>query len=185
MVEERIKEIALNYAEQGRPDRDVLHVPAVVFYMKKLIAAEGGDERVLVPAAWLHDIGYAGLLEEGYSNEDNEAVKDTHMEAGARMARKDLSEIDTFSAEEIDEICRLISIHDNLEAIQDFNAQMLFEADSLGQIDVDKVPPNFSKEEVESWLETDFKARRVPRFKTETGKELLDALLKEIESHYN
>lgn len=182
-TEEKIKEIALGYAKQGRPERDVLHVPAVVFYMKQIISKEGGNERVLVPAAWLHDIGYAGLLDEGYSNEDNEAVKDMHMKVGADMAREDLVDVDELSEDEVAEICRLISIHDDLDAIEGKNSQLLFEADTLGMIDIDRVPPNFSRDEFKNWMETDFNPRRAPQVKTDTGKKYLSQLLEKVDNH--
>lgn len=38
------------------------HVRAVAFYMQKLIYGEGGEEKVLLPVAYLHDIGYMILV---------------------------------------------------------------------------------------------------------------------------
>ncbi|MCD6371325.1 MAG: hypothetical protein J7L39_01240 [Candidatus Aenigmarchaeota archaeon] len=34
------------------------HTLRTVYWMKKLIQKEGGNERILIPAAYFHDIGY-------------------------------------------------------------------------------------------------------------------------------
>lgn len=181
----QIEGIAMKYAKQGRPERDVPHVQAVAFYIQKLIDGEGGEEKVLLPAAYLHDIGYAGLLDEGYDHQDNLNVKEDHMERGAKMAREELQEIDAFSQAEIEEISDLIRTHDELTADKNKNEQLVFEADSLGQIDVDRVSPNFSEEEFNQWLETEFKQERVPLFQTQTGKMYLKKLLPKAENHFS
>lgn len=107
------------------------------------------------------------------------------MERGAKMARQELQGIDAFSEAEISEICDLIRTHDELAADKNKNEQLVFEADSLGQIDVNRVPPNFEKEEFNQWLENEFKKERVPLFQTQTGKKYLDNLLPKAESYFS
>ncbi len=183
-TENKIKETAFSYVEKARPDWNVPHLHAAVFYMKKLIKAEGGNHKILLPTIYLHDIGYAGMLSGRYTFEDNQKVKKDHMKVGAEMCRKILNELDTFSESEINEICRLVSIHDNLEAINNHEAQLVFEADSLAQIDVSKVKPNFDKENFIVFLD-DFTKRRVPVFKTKTGKSILNTLLPKAKSYFD
>ena len=61
-IESQIKEKAFEYMKQSRPGWNVPHLHAAIFYMKELLAHEGGDPRILLPAIYLHDIGYAGML---------------------------------------------------------------------------------------------------------------------------
>ena len=62
-LEPEVKSIALKILEQGRGDWDVPHTLAVVYWMKKLIKKEGGDPKILVTAAYFHDIGYIDLID--------------------------------------------------------------------------------------------------------------------------
>ncbi len=174
--EREIREIALEEMEKARPGWDVPHIKAAAFYMKMLIASEGGNPRVLLPAIYLHDIGYAGLLEEGYSLEENEDVKEKHMERGAKMCKYILRDVGGFTEEEIDRITHLVEVHDKKDEIESHEEQLVFEADSLAQIDVEKVEPSFNKENYRKFLKK-FEEERAPKFKTETGKEEIEKLL--------
>jgi len=182
-VENKIKGIALGYMEKSRPDWNVPHFYTAAFYMKVLIKNEGGSPKVLLPAIYLHDIGYAGLLSKGYTYNDNQKVKKDHMIIGADISKQILNEVGSFTDDEISQIIRLISIHDNLAEIKGHEAQLVFEADSLAQIDFDKVKPNFDKESYFKWLDY-FKEKRVPLFKTKTGRDFLKSLLLKAEYYY-
>jgi HD superfamily phosphodiesterase len=178
-LEKRLKSIALSYLERGRGVFDTSHTLAAVRYMKALVEAEGGDERVLVTTMYFHDIGYAGLFEGTAIDLDNvRAASDIHMERGAAEAENELIEL-CYQPEEIQQITNLIRNHDNLERLDDQNtleSQLVFEADSLGHLNAEHTF------EGEQYLEAmrDFKRKRVPRFRTETGKEFLEPLLEKI-----
>ncbi|MEA1926339.1 MAG: hypothetical protein U9M90_03845 [Patescibacteria group bacterium] len=183
-VENKIKVKALEYMKKSRPGWNVPHLHAAVFYMKKLIDIEGGNSKILLPAIYLHDIGYAGLLSNGYTFNDNQKVKKEHMIIGANMSKEILNEINVFSESEVNQICMLISIHDDLEKIKGHDIQLVFEADSLAQIDVDKVKPNFDEENYLKFL-ADFKKRRVPLFKTKAGRDFLKMILPKSECYFD
>jgi HD superfamily phosphodiesterase len=55
-TEGKLKAEALKYLEKGKPGWDIPHTLASVYWMKRLIEKEGGDERILVTAMYLHDI---------------------------------------------------------------------------------------------------------------------------------
>lgn len=183
-LENKIKKVSLFYMEKGRPGWNVPHLYAAVFYMKKLIKLEGGDERILLSAIYLHDIGYAGLLNKGYTFRDNDKVKKDHMIKGAKMSKKILNDFKVFSKDEIKEICRLVKYHDNLKKINDFNSQMVFEADSLAQLDKKKVKPTFNKKDYRIWINK-FNKKRAKMFKTKTGKYYLRKLLPIAKNYYS
>ncbi len=69
-TEEKLKSEVLRYLEMGKPEWYIPHTLASVFWMRKLIESEGGDERILVTTMYLHDIGYYALLKKGYGFDD-------------------------------------------------------------------------------------------------------------------
>ncbi|MFA6399572.1 MAG: HD domain-containing protein, partial [archaeon] len=115
-------------------DWDYLHTLASVNAMRKIISAEGGDERILVTTMYLHDVGYAGSLANGYSLEQRLEVKSKHMQRGVEKAKVLLPSLG-FSPEEIDKICYFIGVHDKLEELTSKEELLVLEADSLGAID--------------------------------------------------
>jgi len=179
-LEKKLKEIAIKYLEKGKPRWDVPHTLATVYWMRKLIEKEGGDERILVTAMYLHDIGYP-RLQKGYNFDEMIESKKNHAEIGAEEAKKILREL-KYSPSEIKEIAYLIGNHYKKENINTHNMQLVLEADGLGKIDWERVPPNFNKESLIRYIEY-FKKRIVDKFKTETGRKNLKKLLKKTENY--
>ena len=166
---EEFKEIIKRYF--GEDSWDYNHTLAAVYWMEKLIEKEGGDKRILIPAIYLHDIGYGKDIK---SLQERISRKKIHMEEGAKEAEKILSKIG-FSEDEIKEITHLIRIHDNFKELKTKNDFLIFEADSHPQIDSERVTPSFTKEEYKNYLNY-FKKERLPRFKTATGKNYVEKL---------
>ncbi|MBW2966212.1 HD domain-containing protein [Candidatus Woesearchaeota archaeon] len=182
-LEERLKAKAFKFLEKGTPGWDVLHTIASVYWMRRLIEKEGGNEKVLVTVMYLHDIGYYNLIREEYGFDEVWAVKKDHMIKGAKESEKILRELG-YSEDEIKEIVHLVFIHDKLDQLSTYNEILVMEADSLAQIDVEKVKPTFDKENYLKFLEH-FEKERVPRFKTKTGKEFLPKLLDKAKHYFN
>ena len=180
-TENKIKEKVLSYLEKGRPGWDIPHTLSCVHWMKELLRYEKGNSRVLVPVMYFHDIGYIELMEE---NKDldlkkNMDLKEEHMKKGAIIAKLILKEVGSFKEEEIERIVYLVSIHDSYEKIsdgKDIDAQLVYEADGLGQIDRERVKPTYSKSDAELFLQ-DFQKKRGQRFKTESGKRFYKDLI--------
>ena len=182
-IENNIKNIVISYYEKGRSDWDIPHVLASVHWMKELLKKEQGNPRILIPAVYLHDIGYSDLFSiQNPSPEDIKRVKEQHMARGAEIAGKILSSLNEFSDEEIKRIKHLIAMHDDLENINEPDEQLLFEADSLGQIDRDRVKPTFSREDAIKTLER-FEKNRASRFKTNSGRKYLLVLLRKARDY--
>jgi len=181
-LKQKVFNKALELSENARPNRDAPHLLAVNFYMEKLIEKEGGNPRILFPSADFHDIGWVGLLSKGYSHGQVMSMQKEHMQAGAEMTRDILKETNAFSDDEIDKICSLILLHDELDRISWHNAQLLFEADSLAQIDTNMAKPTFDKTSYWYFLRR-FEEKRAPLFKTATGKKLLAKLLPEAQQY--
>jgi len=149
---------------------DYEHSLASAKWMKRLIKGEGGNEKILVTAMYLHDIGYAEILKDGYTLEQRISSKPTHPIIGAEKAKALLSTLG-YAPEEISQIYRLIVVHDILEGEKNFDEQLVLEADTLSQIDP-AVSGGFDEENFSKYVEL-FERKRFPRVKTETGKKLL------------
>lgn len=183
-LEQRLKQVAWTYISKSKKaDWDIPHTEAAAYYMKELIKAEGGNSRIFIPAIYLHDIGYSLAIKS--DNPDMDSTYDkkpAHMKLGADAARKIVTGLEFYPVE-IDQIVHLVEVHDELDKIKTFAEQMVFEADSLAQLDTKRVKPTWSKEDRGRWMER-WQEKRVLLFKTETGIRLKDKLLP-IALNYN
>lgn len=162
-IQDEIFAAAYPYLQKGRPQWDIPHTKACMYWMKELIKHEGGNPRVLLPAIILHDIGYnePGAIEN----------KTEHMRLGAEIAKQILLNF-SFTEEERAQIIHLVGMHDDLTKVHSHEEQLVFEADSLGQIDCEKVEPTATGEWRQKFLDY-FVKNRIPLFKTQHGKKAL------------
>jgi hypothetical protein len=149
---------------------DFLHTLSCVHCMKKIISSVGGNARILIPAMYLHDIGYAGSLQKKYSLDDRLGAKLHHMERGIIKAKGILEELH-FAENEVNKILHLISVHDKLDELKTRDEFLVAEADSLGAIDPEVPQNNFGEDEYARYVGI-FKKKRVPLIRTNVGKEL-------------
>jgi hypothetical protein len=152
--------------------------------MKELIKGEGGDEKILMTAIYLHDIGYPGLLRENYTFEEvsDKTTKEIHMKKGAETAEKILKELGEYTPDEIREIVHLVYVHDKIWQLSTHNEILVMEADSLSSLDRNRTKITLDKENMLKFLEH-FERKRTPRFKTKTGKKILSRLLKQTKEY--
>ncbi|MCX6786172.1 MAG: hypothetical protein NTZ18_05015 [Candidatus Komeilibacteria bacterium] len=184
-LEQKIKNEALTYLKKGKPIWDVFHALKSVEYMKELLKNEGGNARILITATYLLNIGY-GLTKIDKEKEMGFVTvlrfKQRHALLGSKEADKILRQINEFTEEEINEIVRLVFVHDewwnhSTKNIEDsFNDFMIVEADTLGMIDPE-VPQNFSPEERARFINEELIPFRIPLFRTVYGKVKLKELI--------
>lgn len=185
-LEEAIKAKAVEHLAHGRPGWDVPHTLTAVYWMKELIKEEGGDEGILVPTMYLHDLGYAGLFREIYELEGVLLQKEKHMIISAIEARKILDELRCsyrITQPEIVQIVGLVRKHDRLEELKTYEEILVLEADALAQIDVGRVKPTYTKDHYCRFLDN-FWRERVPRFRTDTGRSVLGVLLEKVGEYW-
>lgn len=186
-TEEKIKKIALSYLEKGKPNWDIPHTLRAVYWMRKLIEREGGNEKILLTAMYFHDIGYPELQKD-YDFNDLIKSKKNHAKIGAEESEKILKRFDEFSEKDMQEISYLILMHDDKEMFVksdlevSFNQQLVIEADGLAKIDWYNVKPNFDKKNTKIYFEY-FKKRTLPCFRTRTGKMFLKKVIKKAEEY--
>ncbi len=181
-IENKIKAKVIKILEKNRPNWNIPHTLDAVKWMRLLIKAEGGNERILIPAIYLHDTGYP-ILKKGYSYKEMMASKPGHSEIAAKNTPSILKNLN-FKQDEIVRIAHLVEIHAKHDLIKEHNEQLIFEADSLAQINYNEVPPSFNKDDTIKFLKY-FKKQRVPMIKTKTGVKLIKKLLKEAEDYIN
>ena len=181
-LEEELKSRVMMYLEKGKPAWDIPHTLASVYWMKRLIEKEGGNEKILVSVMYLHDIGYSGLFKKEYEFGEVMASKPLHMKRGAEMSEIILTELG-YSSLDIEQIVHLVKVHDELEKLSSHDEILVMEADCLGQIDTDRIKSTLSKKGNSEFI-SHFEKERVPRFKTDSGKTFLNELLVKAKKYY-
>jgi len=180
LIEKKLKKEVIKILNHGKPGWDVPHTINSVKWIRELIKEEGGNEKILVPAIYLHDAGYPAL-KKGYNFNEMMASKIDHAETAAKNAKIILKNLD-FTKKEIEEIVYLVKNHDKHNNIKTKNRQLVFEADGLAQINWYVVAPNFDKKNTIKFFNY-FKKERVPNIKTKTGKKYINQILKKGEEY--
>lgn len=192
---EIVEEFAEGLLSKGRLEFDVPHTHGVVSWAYKLSVAlneqiasgeikeeELIDFKVIITAAWLHDIGYYGQF-DGIANLSQVFDKKAmHVIVGAEMAKKFLEKnaSNFLSVMQIDQIVHLVRVHDDLDDISTMLELILAEADSLGMLDIDRVEPTYKGEEAFNFPDIPRFRKRISLFKTKLGRESLPGVIEKF-----
>lgn len=162
------------YLDKARPG-DYEHTLKVVKLLKEILKTEKGDSDILIPAAYLHDIGYTGLFGEGQKLDKTNwhSKLEEHMQKGKEISVEILSKLN-YPKEMIDKISWIVSVHDDWYNQNDYQVGILMDADNLSKIDIEHVKIKFDnlKDLIKMW-EKDMPKR----LKTKTGKKLYPKLM--------
>ncbi|MEJ2718568.1 MAG: HD domain-containing protein, partial [Deltaproteobacteria bacterium] len=128
---------ALSFLDRGRPG-DTEHTRAVVENGRALLAKEGGNPRVVIPALILHDVGWSQVDFSDFITAPGQAKTEVgsiylHMGYGARIASDILNDV-KWDPTLIQRITAIIAVHDipeEIRALGDLDATLVFEADWL------------------------------------------------------
>jgi len=180
----QLGQIVYHILKNGRPNWDIPHTKAAVFWVKKLSEEEGlteKEEKILLSAIYLHDIGYS-TTQVVAEFESVANAKADHMVSGCEMARQVLKKLN-YSGRETSRICEIIRYHDVLGRKRDKLEQLHYEADRLAIMDRRRVKANFNRPDYKKWLDG-FKDEQYPLIKTKTGKKYAKSLLEIAEEYY-
>ena len=180
MDEERLVAVVKHYMDTCRAG-DWNHALRVVEWVKRLGGGRA-DLDLLIVAAYIHDIGWSGILPEGkvalqeMLKLENEANQNT-----TRLVKEVLKKLE-FSEEDTQTVIRLIAAADKHDSEQDDEA-IIVDADSLSKLCVEHVQEKYRPDSYRGIIE--LWEREFPnRLKTEKGKalypELLDKLKKQL-----
>jgi len=144
----------------GKDRKRINHAKRVVQFAEEILKGEGGDPAVIIAASYLHDIG----IHEA-EGKYNSAAGDYQEREGPPIARNILERLGA-DRNMIDEVCDLIAHHHSPGRIRTLNFKILWEADSLVNLDqaADK-----ELDQIKEVIEI--------TFKTSAGKGLAKALL--------
>ncbi|MBC8493038.1 MAG: HD domain-containing protein [Chloroflexi bacterium] len=109
-----------------------------VEYGRYLLRHEEGEEKIVIPALYLHDIGWGSVnfddFREALPNKRKEAVSvSLHMKHGAVLAREILDDLGCYS-QKAHTIVSIIAIHDEPDkifAMGNPSATLMVEADRM------------------------------------------------------
>ena len=183
-LEEAIKARAKIYLLKGRPG-DWEHTLRVVEFGKIFIARENGNPFFIIPALYLHDIGwsqthYDDWLSTPFSKQEKCQAALFHQKKGSELAGEILEDLD-YQPELAPKILDYIEVHDQPERVFALNclqATLCFEADRLdrfgerGEKRLEAIFNDFRSEERAAFLRHG--ARQW--FKTKTALSLFESL---------
>lgn len=100
-----------------------------------LMSAEGGQERIVIPAVILHDVGWHKVpaplhLKAFGPNATSPELNRTHEREGVRIAGRILKEVN-YDREKISEILKIIDGHDSRKESISLNDSLVKDADKL------------------------------------------------------
>jgi uncharacterized protein len=137
MREDQLKEAARKILIHARGG-DWEHTLRAVDYGKYLLKHEEGDPEIVIPALYLHDIGWSRVDFSDFK-QASPAIKEgaasvrLHMEYGAELAVEILSQLE-YNPSIRNSIVTIIAVHDDMDtifAMNDPSATLVVEADRL------------------------------------------------------
>lgn len=130
-IEQRIYQLAKPYLTVR--DNDV-HTQVALDYALGLLKQVEGDRRVVAPAIILHDVGWIRVTEEQFAqwrlDPDDRSLVRIHEQESVKTARGILDEVD-YDSSLVDEILRIIDIHDTGGDASSVNEKIVRDADVL------------------------------------------------------
>jgi hypothetical protein len=191
--ERELKRRVKPFLDNGRSG-DYEHTLRAVGYGKELLNHEEGEEGIVIPTLYLHDIGWGKVDFQDFINiaspgrRKDAASVELHMKHGATVAKQILEELD-YDAQATQTIVSIIAVHDRPEkifAMKNPSATLVLEADFLDKFGAKslhrfdkmfktKLMPESAKAAAAEHLREGLKTW----FKTRTGKRMALQLAKE------
>jgi hypothetical protein len=128
----KIYRLAGPYLDTRKND---LHTRIAYSFALKLLEAEGGDEKIVIPAVLLHDVGWKAVPEELQlkafgPGKYNLELNRIHEVEGAKIARELLQEAG-YDPALVDQITEIILGHDSRQEAISHNDAMVKDSDKL------------------------------------------------------
>lgn len=139
-IEIEIWDKAFQYQDKRN---DIGHIEHVVYFAFKLLEYIPAERAIVIPAAILHDTGWAKLFEKGILKEfnpfseeykrSNPMYRKLHQEDGVEIARRILEDVH-YTQRYRQLILKIIGEHDTREDFSTIEARIVGDADRLWQI---------------------------------------------------
>ncbi len=160
----------------------VLHSKMVTRAMQEIIQYEGGEEKILIPAAMLHDIGWLNVPKKyqfAKTDEDKKIAEKLHIEKAPEIIKEILKNLN-YTNDRINRIIRVVINHKSKNPAGDKEIECIVDSDNLSDTYQE---PFYS--DVMSYNSTPIKTlkfRSKNRFFTKTAKSIFN---KQIEERRN
>jgi len=131
----KIWELAIPYLKLGLMKDFVVHTNGVVKAMELLIAKEGGDADILIPAAILHDVGFSKVDKALQTNADLEKKREAqrqHLTYSQEIIEEVLAKVG-YDTEDIRAIKEIVMAH-KFQDPTEMSKRMLIDADNLSDV---------------------------------------------------
>jgi hypothetical protein len=167
----KIWRLALPYLSKGIRKDFVLHTKMVVKGMKLLLKKERGDKDILIPAAILHDTGWANVPHYLQKAQDSKRIRkamELHLKLSAPIIKEILCKVN-FKTKKIKRVTDIVLAHKykNPRALE---KRMLIDADTLSDVFKEQF---YSDAKIYKVMPEDFfHIRRNNKFYTETAREI-------------
>jgi HD domain len=173
-IYEKIYELAAPYLDTRSND---LHTRVAYSFALKLLEAEGGDAKIVIPAVILHDVGWKAIPEHLQltafgPGKRNWEINKMHEVEGARIAGELLEKIG-YDTALVDQIVEIILGHDSRREAISHNDALVKDSDKLWRFSPEGIqvdPPRFQVDAVTHvvWL-----GRQIDGwFLTEAGRKI-------------
>ncbi len=115
--------------------KNLIHTKIALRYALKLLKSEKGDEGIVIPAIFLHDVGWSAIPENLHltafgPNPSNPKLTKVHEREGAKIARSILEGLH-YPPEKGKEIYRIVLGHDTRKRPISLNDRIVKDADKL------------------------------------------------------
>ena len=158
----------------------ILHTKYVVKSMEMIIAGEGGDASILIPAAILHDVGWSKVVPELQTNSDLEKKREAqrqHIVFAKEIIEEILRQLD-YEKKDIERIVSIVQSH-KFQDPNDKEKQMLIDADNLS--DTFKEQFNTDVKAYHSTPEQVYEYRTRNKYYTKTAKKIAEKNMAELQ----
>ena len=177
LMEKRYPEIF----ERAKPfletRQNEIHTRVAFSFALKLLAAEGGDERVILPAVMLHDIGWKFVPEDlhlkAFGPQDVDMnINRIHEVEGSRKAREILEKVG-YEQDLIKEIAEIILGHDSRKDSLSLNDAIVKDSDKLWRFSADAFAIDPERFQIDPEVHAKWLEQQIEKwFFTETAKKL-------------
>ncbi len=130
--------------------RRIKHASDVARYAERIVKEEGGNPAVVLPAAYLHDIGIK-LAEKKYGSSEARYQESE----GPPVAREILTRLRVGEAV-IEEVCDIIGHHHHPKDEETLNFKILYDADLIVNLDENKKERSVDHEKLALVIERSF-----------------------------
>ena len=176
----KIWKLAIPYLKKGIRKDFLVHTKGVVKAMKLLLKKEKGDPNILIPAAILHDVGWAKVPAKLQKSKDKKEVRkamELHLKYAVPIIKEILGKVG-YKRNQIKKVVEIVLSH-KYHNPRRHDKRLLIDADNLSDIFKDQF---YSDCRVYKISPKEFlKIRRENKFYTKTAQEIFQKELKKRE----